>query len=212
MSKHEVVASQYAAEVARQHGTGDGIPTGRWLVQRWDESKGIYRDELATDRADLAEHGFRQSKEHRIVDRRINDVAADYPRTSYAQERGDAEYSPRSQFLAALHRERPEPSRNPSPNGGESHAAAADTFLKATNAEERRAASERHPQLTRAFALEASYARLAQRIEGTANQVAFTNRMREHIAVDIANGRPLTDMRLREEVGRQTAHEHVRGR
>jgi hypothetical protein len=66
------------------------------------------------------------------------------------------------------------------PNGAGSHAAAADVFLKATNAEERRGVSERHPQLTRAFALGASYARLAKRIEGTTNQVMFTNQIREH--------------------------------
>lgn len=108
MSNEQSTAERYSAALAAQ--TGADQAEGRWLVQRRHAS-GLYRDELATNSAVLAEHGFRQSTDHRVIDTRIKDVAADYPRASHDAKPGEAEYSMRSQLKMALNAEQADQAR-----------------------------------------------------------------------------------------------------
>ncbi len=84
-------------------------PDGRWLVQKWDETRGVYRDQLQTNVASEADVLFRQGKDYRIHDVRFNDVAAEYPQVARSAPRGEAEYSLRSGFLRALNDEQGRP-------------------------------------------------------------------------------------------------------
>lgn len=90
-------------------------------------------------------------------------------------------------------------------------------FRESSTAAERRKAVLEHPELKKAFAIEASYTRLATRIEGETAQSAFMKRMRENIAVDLAQGRELAEVRLRRpnlkaEYARVRSQEHDRAR
>lgn len=207
MSTQEQISEEYAAQRAAQQDSPTP-PAGRWIVQKWDEPKGVYRDELRTQSAVLAEHGFRQGQEYRVLDSKLNDVAADYPRTAYNQARGEAEYSPRSPFSAALANERVSMAQtdlqfaNPQAalTDGVRRLNASEAFLQAATPDDRRAASEKHPHLAQAFALEANYAKLSQGIQGEGAQIAFLERMRENIASDVAKGRPLVDVHVRDAV------------
>ncbi len=74
---------------------------------------------------------------------------------------------------------------------------AVKAFHSARTPAERSKASEQHPELKKAFAIEASYAHLAKEIQPKTSQEAFMHRMRDNIATDLAQGRELADVRLR---------------
>lgn len=109
------LASAYANEqrfdayLAQRQAAEKPVAGGRWIVQQWDEGRGIYRDQAQTNSATDADAMFRQSKDFRILDARFNDVAAEYPQASRSEPRGEAVYSPRSGFLQALAAEQDRP-------------------------------------------------------------------------------------------------------
>lgn len=79
----------------------------------------------------------------------------------------------------------------------------AKAFHDARTPAERREAAERHPELKKAFAIEAAYSQLAKQIHGKSGQDAFMARMRDNIATDLAQGRELVDVRLRRPMFKQ---------
>lgn len=74
---------------------------------------------------------------------------------------------------------------------------AVKAFLEAKSPADRKQAAEAHPELRKAFAAEAAYSKLARQIQGEGAQQAFMTRMRDNLALDIAQGRELADVRLR---------------
>jgi hypothetical protein len=104
---------QYDAYLAKREAEQNNVAGGRWIVQQWNEDRGIYQDKLQTNSASEAEQLFRKGSDHRIHDARFNDVAAEYPQASRSEPRGAPEYSERSGFLRALANEqgRPAPLR-----------------------------------------------------------------------------------------------------
>lgn len=97
---------------------------------------------------------------------------------------------------------------------------AVKAFREAESPAERRKAAEKHPELKKAFALEAAYSTLSKQITPKSSQNAFMARMRENIALDLAQGRELADVRLRKPMvtGREynraqdRVQDHDRGR
>lgn len=87
----------------------------------------------------------------------------------------------------------------------------ASAFRSAKTAAERKEAVERHPELVRAFALDAAVSSFAKRIQGVDGQNAFQARMREHIAEDLATGRPIVEVRLRERINEELRRDQNRG-
>lgn len=79
----------------------------------------------------------------------------------------------------------------------------AKSFHAARTPAERRQAAEQHPELKKAFAIEAAYSQLAKQIHGKSGQDAFMARMRDNIATDLAQGRELVDVRLRRPMFKQ---------
>ena len=79
----------------------------------------------------------------------------------------------------------------------------AKSFHAARTPAERRQAAEQHPELKKAFAIEAAYSQLAKQIQGRSGQDAFMARMRDNIATDLAQGRELADVRLRRPMFKQ---------
>lgn len=79
----------------------------------------------------------------------------------------------------------------------------AKSFHAARTPAERRQAAEKHPELKKAFAIEAAYSQLAKQIHGKSGQDAFMARMRDNIATDLAQGRELADVRLRRPMFKQ---------
>jgi hypothetical protein len=79
----------------------------------------------------------------------------------------------------------------------------AKAFHDARTPAERREAAERHPELKKAFAIEAAYSQLAKQIHGKSGQDAFMARMRDNITTDLAQGRELVDVRLRRPMFKQ---------
>lgn len=69
-------------------------------------------------------------------------------------------------------------------------------FRNADTPAERAAATRDHPALKKAFAVEATYARLAQQIEPPSSRESFMNRVREHLAADLMRGREPADQHL----------------
>lgn len=83
-------------------------------------------------------------------------------------------------------------------------------FQDAATPEARREAAKQFPQLRKAFAIEASYSKLASRLDGEPAQKAFMARMREHIADDLAHGRELAEVRLRRNFAQESTRNRVR--
>lgn len=79
----------------------------------------------------------------------------------------------------------------------------AKSFHAARTPAERRQAAEQHPELKKAFAIEAAYAQLAKQIHGKSGQDAFMARMRDNIATDLSQGRQLAEVRLRKPMFKQ---------
>ncbi|MFA1791612.1 LPD7 domain-containing protein [Xanthomonas campestris] len=97
----------------------DGVPdqlagtygNERWTLQQRDPRTNLYKDVLATDDAALVNNELVKSRDFRVLDNRLNDIAADYvpqfsghnpdpatqPPTQY-----QLEYSPRSSFEGEL--------------------------------------------------------------------------------------------------------------
>lgn len=96
---------QYDAYLAKREAEQNNVAGGRWVVQQWNEARGVYQDQLRTQSATEAEQLFRKGSDYRIHDARFNDVAAEYPQSS----RGEPEYSPRSGFRRALANEQDRP-------------------------------------------------------------------------------------------------------
>lgn len=192
--QHSQLAKVYENE--RAHAAFLAKPAGRWIVQQWDEGRGIYADQLQTNSAATADAMFRSSPELRVIDTRINDVAADYPRASHSEPRGEATYSMRSQFQMQAHEELAR--KDGRADAQKRDAVVALAFLQANSPTERREAAEKHPQLAQAFALEASYVHVAKRISNEAAQDAFMDKMRSNITSDLAHGRPLASVQLRD--------------
>lgn len=96
---------QFDAHLARREAEQNNVAGGRWIVQQWNEGRGIYEDRLQTASATDANDLFRKGSEYRIHDARFNDVAAEYPPAL----RGEPEYSPRSGFARALSNEQDRP-------------------------------------------------------------------------------------------------------
>ena len=80
---------------------------------------------------------------------------------------------------------------------------AADRFLKAQTVEERRAAASQHPELMKAFALEASFKRFAENTLAPQHREAFVERQRSNIADDLNSGKELPDIQFRQNVSQQ---------
>jgi hypothetical protein len=88
----------------------------------------------------------------------------------------------------------------------------AKAFNDARTPAERRQAAEKHPELKKAFAIEAAYSQLAKQIHGKAGQDAFMARMRDNIATDLAQGRELADVRLRKPMFKDREFSRVQDR
>lgn len=88
----------------------------------------------------------------------------------------------------------------------------AKAFHDARTPAERREAAERHPELKKAFAIEAAYTQLAKQIQGKSGQDAFMARMRDNIATDLAQGRELADVRLRRPMFKQREFDRTQHR
>lgn len=90
-------------------------------------------------------------------------------------------------------------------------------FRESQSPAERRKAAIEHPELKKAFALEASFSKLAERIGSQGSREAFMARMRDNIAEDLSQGRALVDIQLRrpmmkgKEYGRDVERDHERG-
>lgn len=85
-------------------------------------------------------------------------------------------------------------------------------FHDARTPAERREAAERHPELKKAFGIEAAYSQLAKQIHGKSGQDAFMARMRDNIATDLAQGRELVDVRLRRPMFKQQEFDRTQHR
>ena len=88
----------------------------------------------------------------------------------------------------------------------------AKAFHDARTPAERRDAAEKHPELKKAFAIEAAYSQLAKQIQGKGGQDAFMARMRDNIATDLAQGRELADVRLRKPMFKDREYSRVQDR
>jgi Large polyvalent protein-associated domain 7 len=75
---------------------------------------------------------------------------------------------------------------------------AADRFLKAETKQERTAAALQHPELTKAFALEASFKRFAEQTLAPQHRDAFVQRQRLNIADDLNSGKELPEIQFRQ--------------
>lgn len=96
---------EFDGYLAKREADRNDVAGGRWLVQRWNEGRGVYEDQLQTPSATAANELFKQAGDHRILDARFNDVAAEYP----AASNGKPEYSVRSGFERALANEQDRP-------------------------------------------------------------------------------------------------------
>ncbi|MCZ2134597.1 MAG: hypothetical protein LC098_04090 [Burkholderiales bacterium] len=76
--------------------------------------------------------------------------------------------------------------------------ATASAFVSARTPEDRTAAAEKHPELVKAFALDAAVSSFAKRIQNQAGRDAFTARVRQHITEDLHAGRPIAEIRVRQ--------------
>lgn len=88
----------------------------------------------------------------------------------------------------------------------------AKTFHNARTPAERQHAVDKHPELKKAFAIEAAYSQLAKRIQGKGSQDAFMARMRDNIATDLAQGRELAEVRLRRPMFKDREYSRVQDR
>ncbi|MFC3715159.1 hypothetical protein ACFONC_03215 [Luteimonas soli] len=100
---------EYDQYLAKREAEQNNVAGGRWIVQQWNEARGVYQDQLQTNSATEAEQLFRKGSDYRIHDARFNDVAAEYPQASRSEPRGVPEYSERSGFLRALANEQDRP-------------------------------------------------------------------------------------------------------
>ncbi len=89
----------------------DATGNERWTLQQRDPRTNLYKDVLATDDATLVNSELVKSRDYRVLDNRLNDIAADYvpqfaghspdPATQ-APTQYQLEYSPRSSFEGEL--------------------------------------------------------------------------------------------------------------
>jgi conjugative element/phage-associated large polyvalent protein len=73
----------------------------------------------------------------------------------------------------------------------------AEAYKRAKTPAERKAATEKFPQLAKAFAMEAVATNTAKSIGSDRARTAFMDRFRDTIAFDLAQGREMADIRLR---------------
>lgn len=89
---------------------------------------------------------------------------------------------------------------------------AVKAFRDAKTPAERSKAAAVHPELKKAFAIEANYSVVSRQLQGSTTQEAFMKRMRENIAVDLAQGRELADIRLRRPMFKQNEYSRTQQR
>jgi hypothetical protein len=87
---------------------------------------------------------------------------------------------------------------------------AAHAFDTAKTADERKIAAQAFPELVKAFALDAAVASFAKRIQSQDGRDAFTARLREHIKDDIAAGRPIVEVRVRQGINDELRRQQER--
>lgn len=74
----------------------------RWVVQKWNEDRGVFQDVQQTNSAKEANDIFRSGSEYRIHDAKFNDVAAEHIQRSDGTPAPEPVYSVRSGFQRAL--------------------------------------------------------------------------------------------------------------